>query len=118
MIDAPFKISEKCCDVMKKTPIKEFNKKNKMYGYIGTMADNSHQRTQSYLKTGCNSFSMGKSMPMAFWKEEDVWNYIKLNKLPYCKIYDMGEHNTGCMFCMFGCHLEKYPNRFDRMKEH
>lgn len=24
---------------------------------------------------------------------------------------------TGCMFCMFGCHLEKAPNRFQRMKE-
>ena len=24
---------------------------------------------------------------------------------------------TGCMFCMFGCHLEKEPNRFQRMKE-
>ena len=28
----------------------------------------------------------------------------------------MGEHNTGCMFCMFGVHLEKEPNRFQRMK--
>ena len=24
---------------------------------------------------------------------------------------------TGCMFCMFGCHLEKEPNRFQRMKQ-
>lgn len=27
-----------------------------------------------------------------------------------------GEKRTGCMFCMFGCHLEKEPNRFQRMK--
>jgi 3'-phosphoadenosine 5'-phosphosulfate sulfotransferase (PAPS reductase)/FAD synthetase len=24
---------------------------------------------------------------------------------------------TGCMFCMFGCHLEQSPNRFERLKE-
>ena len=24
---------------------------------------------------------------------------------------------TGCIFCMFGCHLEKEPNRFQRLKE-
>ena len=24
---------------------------------------------------------------------------------------------TGCMFCMFGCHLEKGENRFQRMKK-
>lgn len=23
---------------------------------------------------------------------------------------------TGCIFCMFGCHLEKEPNRFQRLK--
>lgn len=24
---------------------------------------------------------------------------------------------TGCIFCMFGCHLEKSPNRFERLKK-
>lgn len=24
---------------------------------------------------------------------------------------------TGCIFCMFGCHLEKSPNRFQRLKQ-
>ena len=28
-----------------------------------------------------------------------------------------GANRTGCMFCGFGCHLEKSPNRFERMKE-
>ena len=25
------------------------------------------------------------------------------------------EHRTGCMFCMFGVHMEKGENRFQRM---
>jgi len=28
-----------------------------------------------------------------------------------------GCNRTGCIFCMFGCHLEKAPNRFQRLKE-
>ena len=28
-----------------------------------------------------------------------------------------GCDRTGCMFCGYGCHLEKSPNRFERMKE-
>ena len=28
----------------------------------------------------------------------------------------MGADRTGCMFCMFGVHLEKGKNRFQRMK--
>jgi hypothetical protein len=28
----------------------------------------------------------------------------------------MGYERTGCMFCMFGAHLEKGENRFQRMQ--
>ena len=28
-----------------------------------------------------------------------------------------GCDRTGCMFCGYGCHLEKSPNRFERMKK-
>ena len=38
-------------------------------------------------------------------------------KLLYCPIYDCGYDRTGCMFCMFGAHLEKEPNRFQLMKQ-
>jgi len=29
----------------------------------------------------------------------------------------MGEKRTGCMFCMFGVHLEKGENRFQKMSK-
>lgn len=35
---------------------------------------------------------------------------------PEDKLTTTGCKQTGCMFCMFGCHLEKEPNRFQRMK--
>lgn len=35
---------------------------------------------------------------------------------PEDKLTTTGCQRTGCMFCMFGCHLEKEPNRFQRMK--
>ena len=119
LINAPFKISDECCDVMKKEPIKRYEKKTGNRRYIGTMASDSQQRRLNYLKTGCNSFIKYKeiSQPLGFWTTKDVWDYINLNNLPYCNIYDCGIKNTGCMFCMFGVHLEKYPNRFQIMQE-
>ena len=33
------------------------------------------------------------------------------------KLMTTGCDRTGCIFCMFGCHLEKEPNRFQRLKE-
>ena len=31
------------------------------------------------------------------------------------KYHTTGAERTGCMFCMFGCHLEKAPNRFQKL---
>ena len=36
---------------------------------------------------------------------------------PQDKLKTTGCNRTGCIFCMFGCHLEKEPNRFQRLKE-
>lgn len=117
LIEAPFKISEKCCDVMKKNPMAAYEKRTGRKAYVGVMASDSRQRTQAYLKTGCNSFgTLKQSRPLGVWLEEDVWTYIRSRKIAYSPIYDMGEKRTGCMFCMFGVHMEKEPNRFQRMK--
>lgn len=117
-LESGIKVSEKCCDFIKKEPIKRYNKETGYKSYVGTMASDSMQRKHSYMQTGCNSFdgSSQKSMPLSFWLESDIWDYIKLNNLPYSTIYDTGVKRTGCIWCMFGVHLEKEPNRFQRMQ--
>ena len=112
-----FQISEECCNIMKKTPIKKYEQTTGRYPYIGLLAVDSQQRQASYVKTGCNTYTGDKkSRPLSFWKEEDIWSYIRQNKLHYSDIYLKGVNHTGCMFCMFGVHLEKEPNRFQQMK--
>ena len=116
LIDAPFKISHKCCDIIKKNPSKKYEKETGRKPILGTMAVDSQLRRQKYLRDGCNGFGSKRptSMPLGPWLEQDIHEYIRANKLPYAKIYDMGEDHTGCMFCMFGCHRDN-PNRFQRM---
>lgn len=36
---------------------------------------------------------------------------------PEDKLKTTGCDRTGCIFCMFGCHLEKEPNRFQKLKQ-
>jgi len=104
------------------------------------MAYESVQRTDGWLKTGCNAFD-GKaiSKPMSFWTEQDTLTYIKQNNLKIASVYGdicevdtdgnlfygLGEaklkcsgcQRTGCMFCAFGAHLEKGDDRrFIRLK--
>lgn len=131
LIDAPFKVSNQCCDVMKKKPLHSYEKINNKKSIIGTMASESMIRQTEWIRTGCNAFDnkSPQSKPMSFWTENDVLEYIVKNELKICSIYGniiqddngkystTGEHRTGCMFCGYGVHLEKSPNRFERMKE-
>jgi len=118
LTDTPFKISEKCCDILKIEPLIKYQKKNNRYPFIGQLVEESDSRKYRYLQQGCNSFNVKYpvSWPIAFWTTKDIWEYIKKFNVPYSKIYAMGEDRTGCMFCMFGVHNEKEPNRFQRMK--
>lgn len=139
LLNAPFKISEQCCDVMKKRPFRIYEKETGRKPFIGTMACESMLRMTSWLASGCNSFDSKRpiSKPLSFWTEQDILQYLKLCKVPYCSVYGdivfeseqlqfegsapkklklTGVNRTGCMFCMFGVHLEKSPNRFQRMK--
>ena len=119
LVDAPFKISDKCCDYLKKGPFKKFEADNKLTPFIGVRFDDSGLRLQSYLKHGCNAFGAVRqsSRPLAFWSREDIHTYIHTYNLPVSEIYNMGYQRTGCMFCMFGLHKEKPPNKFQLMKE-
>lgn len=128
--DAPFKISEQCCDITKKKPLKQYEKRTGRHPIVGTMCEESDMREKIWISSGCNAFDAKRpiSTPMAFWTEQDVLHYLKDFNIPYCSVYGdivedddgqlstTGEHRTGCMFCMFGVQFDKEPNRFQRMK--
>lgn len=150
LIDAPFPVSHKCCDIMKKKPFKLYENQRNRKPIIGTMAAESTLREKAWQKTGCNAFDSKKpkSQPLSFWTQQDILHYIKQFDVPYCPIYGeirikqrdgeaegqmnlidylgcyetediletTGLNRTGCMFCAFGCHLEREPNRFQRMR--
>lgn len=139
LLQCPYMISHKCCDVMKKFPTKKYTKETKRQPMIAVMACESQLRKQKWMRLGCNSFKTDKpeSNPMSFWTENDVLEYIKKYNVPYASVYGeivetgrmvervngqvpelktTGRNRTGCMFCMFGAHI-KNDDRFVRMKE-
>ena len=117
LVNAPFKISDECCNRLKKEPLDRYAKQNNLCPIMGTMAGESDGRKRQYLKTGCNVFyeTKSKSMPLSIWNESDIWEYIKKFNLPYSSIYDKGAKRTGCMFCLFGAQF-KNDNRFEILK--
>lgn len=132
LLDADFNVSDKCCHIIKEAPLINYYRQNNLRPYIGTMADESKRRISAWLKTGCNAFELKDnphSTPMSFWTEQDVLQYIIENNIEIASVYGdivqddkgkyktTGRHRTGCIFCGFGCHLEKEPNRFQQLKE-
>lgn len=142
--DAPL-ITHKCCAVMKKNPSKEYEKESERKPIIGMLAEESRIRTQKWLSEGCNAFDNKRpaSNPLSFWTEQDILHYIKQNDIEIASVYGdivyedsdgmqyeepmfanemkltvTGVKRTGCMFCGYGCHLEKPgEGRFEIMKK-
>lgn len=129
--DSNIPISHMCCEIMKKRPAKKYEKKTGNKPIVGTMTCESQNRRTSWLRHGCNSFDGNRpiSQPMSFWTEQDVLKYLSITEIPYAPVYgDIAQDingkyhttkcdRTGCVFCGFGCHLEKEPNRFQRLKQ-
>lgn len=126
LIDAPFKISNRCCDIMKKSVMKKFEKDTGMKPIIATMADESILRMELYMRGDCNEYKKKRpvSKPMSFWTEKDVLDYIQRYNLEIASVYGeirdgklTGVSRTGCMFCMYGLHLQGQNNKFELMRE-
>nr|DAU77835.1 MAG TPA: phosphoadenosine-phosphosulfate reductase [Ackermannviridae sp.] len=140
--ELPFLIGNKCCDVMKKKPMRSYARKNKSYPFVATLAEESRQRKLGWMINGCNAFDAKSpiSTPMAFWTNHDVLLYIKQKGLPICEVYgdivytdaDGNTYDTafdeampltctkcqrtGCVYCGFGAHA-KNDNRFLQLAE-
>ena len=131
LLQTDFMCADACCAVMKKSPAKIFARKTGKKPITAQMAAESKQRTTQWMLKGCNAFESKNpiSNPMSFWTEQDVLQYIKQNGIPIAsvygdivykddgKLYTTGCNRTGCIFCAFGCHLEKEPSRFQRLKQ-
>ena len=130
LVDSKFKISDKCCAVIKERPLDKWYKETGNVPIIGTLASESIRRRNAWLTTGCNAFEAKKkiSKPLSFWTHDDILNYLRIYNIPYASVYGdiiegkkgklqtTGEKRTGCSLCMIGCHLDK-TNRYQRLKQ-
>lgn len=135
--DMDFCISEKCCDFNKKEPAHRYSQNSGKVAITAQMACESVLRKTQWLESGCNAFDNENpvSNPMSFWTEQDVLHYIAEKGLKIASVYGeivpendqytmtdlklktTGCRRTGCIYCGFGCHLEKGQTRFQRLKE-
>lgn len=132
LMESDIPISAKCCDIIKKKPLHLYSKKTNEKPIIGTLTEESRVRLNSWLQEGCNIYKKYKevSKPLSFWTEQDILEYLVKYNVPYCSIYGeilqnkkgqyytTGCNRTGCIYCLFGAHLESKENsRLIKLKQ-
>lgn len=51
--------------------------------------------------------------PIIDWSDEDVWEFIRTENIPYCKLYDEGWERLGCIGCPLA-DLKYIKRQFER----
>ena len=128
---APFKVSNRCCEWLKKKPVADWQKENNSYPYLGMMASEGGQREIDLKTRGCNFYGtkVTRSCPFAPFMRQDLLQlaldlnvpvpeiYGEIKRKPDGTLYTTRAQRTGCSMCGFGIHIEKRPHRFDRLRE-
>lgn len=58
--------------------------------------------------------------PLFYWEESDIWEYIHMNNMKTCSLYDEGFRRVGCIMCPLASaaakklHLQRFPLFRDR----
>ena len=125
----PFKVSSKCCEIMKERPCDIWAKENNSKPFLGLMASEGGRRQEALEEHGCNYFGKTtiRSAPFAPFLRNDLLQlaldlnvpipeiYGRIERDPNGNLKTTGAQRTGCEMCGFGIHMEKRPHRFDKL---
>ena len=114
----PIKISDKCCDVMKKQPFAKYAKDNDIAGYFSGMRMFEggkrqlvfEKRINSGDKRPCTHVSDGVTSvsPIFDWTDDTCEEFIQAYSIPLSRAYtEYGDERTGCFLCPYGLDVDK-----------
>lgn len=89
---------DQCCQLRKVEPLTRV-----LSGYAawitGIRRDQAPTRANAGLVEWDQKFNLVKFNPLAKWKSEDVWAYIKVREVPYNELHDRHYPSIGCTHC-------------------
>ncbi len=89
---------KECCRIRKVEPLNRALAGNKAW-LTGQRRAQSTTRAELAVQEDDPAHGMQKFNPLADWSEEDVWNYIRSNGVPYNPLHDKGYPSIGCEPC-------------------
>ena len=89
----PTRITRWCCEEYKEHGGNGFAK------VIGVRIEESARRAGLWRTVNQNRNQGLIIAPIAYWTEQDVWDFHAMHNLPYCALYDEGWKRLGCIGC-------------------
>jgi len=91
-------LRKECCAIRKVQPLKRALSDARAW-MTGLRKDQSVTRTDTPAIEWDEGNNMLKVNPLIEWSNDDVWAYIKENKIPYNKLHDQHYPSIGCAPC-------------------
>jgi phosphoadenosine phosphosulfate reductase len=91
-------LRRECCTIRKVEPLGRALRGKKAW-VTGQRRAQSTTRAELAVQEHDAAHGMEKFNPLADWSEQDVWDYIKANNVPYNPLHDQGFPSIGCAPC-------------------
>ena len=89
-----------CCNALKTMPLKQSIKDLHLKAMMtGIRKDENEARANEVYFSKRKDPHHFRVHPILHFTEADIWSYIKLNNLPYCKLYEEGYRSIDCAPC-------------------
>jgi len=89
---------KQCCNIRKVIPLGRALKDRKAW-ITGLRREQSNARQELKIEEWDGANGLLKFNPLLDWTLEDVWAYVKENKVPYNALHDRGYPSIGCAPC-------------------
>jgi phosphoadenosine phosphosulfate reductase len=89
-----------CCNTLKTVPLKQSIKDLHLKAmFTGIRKDENEARADEVYFSKRKDPHHFRVHPILHFTEKDIWDYIKLNNLPYCPLYEQGYRSIDCAPC-------------------
>jgi phosphoadenosine phosphosulfate reductase len=91
-------LRKECCRIRKVEPLQRALAGNRAW-LTGQRRAQSTTRAELPVQEHDEAHGLEKFNPLADWSEDDVWQYIRANDVPYNPLHDKGYPSIGCEPC-------------------
>lgn len=108
----PRRMARYCCEELKEQGV------GGRFCILGVRWEESAKRGKRQMVESCYRRPAAGTKflnPIIDWKSSDVWEYIKEQRLPYCRLYDEGWDRVGCVLCPMVRDVERHMARWPRL---